>query len=84
MPSSSANKSAASAAAAAVAPGVMEAQGDLHNYDDRYFLDHDKFRKERNDALNEQLSLSKKISASIGSGEEKKDDDAPTSKRPKI
>jgi len=60
----------------------VEAQGDLHNYDDRYFLDHDKFRKERSDALNDQLSLSKKMSASIG--EEKKDDDAPTSKRPKI
>lgn len=67
--------------AAAVVAGV-EAQGDLHNYDDRYFLDHDRFRKERSDALNDQLSLSKKMS------EEKKDDDddddTPTSKRPKI
>eukprot|EP00986_Skeletonema_menzelii_P014891 scaffold10550_cov119-Skeletonema_menzelii.AAC.3 len=62
----------------------VEVQGDLHNYDDRYFLDHDKFRKERNDALNDQLSLSTKMSASTGIGEEKKDDDAPTSKRQKI
>lgn len=63
----------------------IQGQGDLHNYDDRYFLDHDKFRKERNDALNDQLSLSKK-KMSESTGEEKKDDDAavPTSKRPKI
>jgi len=62
-------------------------QGDLHNYDDRYFLDHDKFLKERNDAsLNDQLSLSKKKLLSESIDEEKKDDtDAtPTSKRPKM
>ena len=61
-----------------------EAQGDLHNYDDRYFLDHDKFCTERSDALNDQLSLSKKTSESRTTHDEKKDDDAPTSKRPKI
>jgi len=75
-------KSSSSSSAAAGGGGGVDAQGDLHNYDDRYFLDHDRFRKERNVALNDQLSLSKKMS------EEKKDDDdddAPTSsKRPKI
>jgi len=33
--------------------GVLE---DIHNYDDRYFLDPDKFRKERNDAVDAALS----------------------------
>ncbi len=57
----------------------METQGDLHNYDDRYFLDHDRFRKERSDALIDQKSLSKKMAEEM-----KDDDDAPTSKRLKI
>ena len=66
-------------AKSSMAAAGVEAHGDLHNYDDRYFLDHDRFRKERNDALNDQLSLAKKMSE-----EKKDDDDAPTSKRPKI
>jgi tRNA-dihydrouridine synthase 2 len=65
---------------------AAETQGDLHNYDDRYFLDHDKFRKERSDSVNDQLSLSKKKNETY-SGEEKKvdfDDNEPTLKRAKI
>ena len=33
-----------------------EVLADLHNYDDRYFLDADKFRKERSDAVDAALS----------------------------
>ncbi len=31
--------------------------GDMHNYDDRYFLDPDKFRKERSEAVDAALSV---------------------------
>jgi len=48
--------------------------GDLHNYDDRYFLDHDKFRKERSDAVSAALTTSD--NSKVGVGEEKKPDDA--------
>jgi tRNA-dihydrouridine synthase 2 len=81
MPSSS-----NAAACSGEATTTSAEASDLHNYDDRYFLDHDKFRKERNDALDEQLK--KKNSGSYNGSEEKKEadgsDDIPMSKRPKI
>jgi len=57
--------------------GVLE---DIHNYDDRYFLDPDKFRKERNDAVDAALSStagtkSQKSEALIVQEDEKKIDD---------
>ena len=87
MPSSSTSTAAAAADSSVATTTTTNGEAsDLHNYDDRYFLDHDKFRKERNDALDEQMK--KKNSGSYNSGEEKKEvdgsDDVPMSKRPKI
>ena len=87
MPSSS---SIAADACSGEATTTSGEASDLHNYDDRYFLDHDEFRKERNDALDEQMKKKKKKknSGSYNGGEEKKEvdgsDDVPMSKRPKI
>jgi len=72
------------------------APGDLHNYDDRYFLDHDKFRKERSEAVAAALAAKKSSNGAERNGndeDEKKaeDDDCqagaydrPTAKRPKL
>jgi tRNA-dihydrouridine synthase 2 len=84
MPSSSTSSSTTAACFGEATPTSGEAS-DLHNYDDRYFLDHDKFRKERNDALDEQMK--KKHSGSYNSNEERKEvdgSDVPMPKRPKI
>jgi hypothetical protein len=99
MPSSLSSSSTAVACSGEATTTSGEAS-DLHNYDDRYFLDHDKFRKERNDALDEQMK--KKNVGSYNGGEEKKEVDGnesrssgdtsssqevvdvPMSKRPKI
>ena len=65
--------------------GATEVQGDLHNYDDRYFLDPEKFRKERSDAVNAQLlSLSKKKLSEEKKEEDDDVDDSPSCKRPKL
>ena len=56
-------------------PHETEAAGDLHNYDDRYFLDHDKFRNERNEEVEKVLAAEKK---------KKTNEDSPVAKRPKI
>jgi hypothetical protein len=85
MPSSLSSSSTAVACSGEATTTGAEAS-DLHNYDDRYFLDHEKFRKERNDALDEQMN--KNNSGSYNGGEEKKEvdgsDDVPMPKRPKI
>mmetsp|Transcript_30560 Transcript_30560/g.66071 ORF Transcript_30560/g.66071 Transcript_30560/m.66071 type:complete len:569 (+) Transcript_30560:279-1985(+) len=74
----------------------VDALGDLHNYDDRYFLDPDKFRKERTDAVAAALASSKHDNSKGGEDEKKTEDDGceadsirdgdggPTAKRPKI
>jgi len=73
-----------------------ETAGDLHNYDDRYFLDPDRFRKERTDAVDAALASSNDGAKLNGDEEEKKTeddceagmigstDDGPTTKRPKL
>ena len=53
-------------------PNEIEAAGDLHNYDDRYFLDHDKFRNERKEEVEKALT------------DDKTGEDSPVAKRPKI
>jgi len=55
-------------------PNETEAAGDLHNYDDRYFLDHDKFRNERKEEVEKVLAASAK----------KIEEASPAAKRPKI
>ena len=61
---------------------------DLHNYDDRYFLDHDKFLSERGkDGVVDTTAASNM--ASNGEGDEKKLEDVcdvppPVLKRPKL
>jgi hypothetical protein len=82
MPSSSSSSSSTDAACSGEVTTTGGEASDLHNYDDRYFLDHDKFRKERNDAFDEQMK--KKNAGSYNGGEEKKVVDVPMSKRPKI
>ncbi|KAL7455793.1 hypothetical protein ACHAWC_008568, partial [Mediolabrus comicus] len=86
MPSSSSSSSSTDAACSGEVTTTSGEASDLHNYDDRYFLDHDKFRKERNDAFDEQMK--KKNAGSYNGGEENKEvdgsEDVPMSKRPKI
>ncbi|KAL7541979.1 hypothetical protein ACHAXR_012170 [Thalassiosira sp. AJA248-18] len=62
-----------------------DAEGDLHNYDDRYFLDADKFRQERKDAVDAVLA-SPGASKLEGDEDEKKteDDGGPATKRTKL
>jgi len=74
----------------------VDALGDLHNYDDRYFLDPDKFRKERTDVVAAALASSKHDNSKGDEDEKKTEDDGceagsiragdggPTAKRPKI
>ena len=66
-------------AAAAGTVNSTDNTGDLHNYDDRYFLDPDTFRKERNEAVEQALAAS-------ADGDEKKAEETflPVAKRPKI
>lgn len=65
-------------AAAAGTVNSTDNTGDLHNYDDRYFLDHDTFRKERNEAVEQALA------ASADGDEKKAEVFLPVAKRPKI
>lgn len=69
--------------------------GDIHNYDDRYFLDPDKFRKERSEAVDVALSFAARTSNRKSESEatqlqedEKKiddeDDDGRVAKRKKL
>lgn len=70
------------------------ADADLHNYDDRYFLDHDKFRKERKDAVDKEVLSAVSAGGMMnGHGEEKKTEEEyerksnslqPETKRPKL
>lgn len=73
-----------------------ETPGDLHNYDDRYFLDPDRFRKERTDAVDAALASSNDSAKLNGDEDEKKTEDCceagmicsrdngPATKRPKL
>jgi hypothetical protein len=56
-----------------------EETGDLHNYDDRYFLDADNFRKERSAAVDAAL-----LSANDEKKTEECEEAVPATKRPKI
>ncbi|KAL9183155.1 hypothetical protein ACHAXT_004942 [Thalassiosira profunda] len=72
-------ESAAAAGKAAMDLGEVEAHGDQHRYDDIYFLDHEKFRKERTAAVDAQTAEA--------AAEEKKTDDSedgPAAKRTKV
>ena len=63
---------------------------DLHNYDDRYFLDHDRFLKEsgKEGVVDVPVWDNSKIASSGGEGDEKKLEDcdvsSPVTKRPKV
>lgn len=63
--------------------------GDGRRYDDRYFLDPDKFRKERRDVVDAAVAASKHMDSKADEEEKKTDDDreaesVPRAKRPKI
>ena len=61
-----------------------DAEASVHNYDDRYFLDADKFRQEREDAVSAGLSSSGNDAQKEDEKKTADEDCSPAAKRTKV